>query len=66
MKQNWHSYFEQDCFGGGSVFVQKGSDKRHRELIADLSPSEFDDKNLVDEFLHEAFLIVESRNSEGF
>ena len=65
MKQNWHCYLEPDgC--GGAIFVQKGKDRKNRELVADLSPSEFDDKDLVDDFLHEAFLIVESRNSEGF
>ena len=66
MKQEWHSYLEEDEVGRGFVCIQWGAAKRTRQVYAEFSPSEMEDeRSYVEEVLHEAHVVAHSRNSEG-
>lgn len=65
MKAKWVSYLEEDELGRGFVFLQRGTDKRHRQVYAEFSPSEMeDDRETVDAIMQEAHVIAHTRSNE--
>ena len=66
MMSKWKSYLEDDEVGRGFVFIQNGTDQRHRQVYAEFSSSEMEEhRDMVEAVLHEAHVIAVSRNSEG-
>lgn len=66
MKADWKSYLEDDELGRSFIFIQKGTDQRHKQVYAEFSPSEMEEhRDMVEAVLQEAHVIEDSRNSQG-